>query len=183
MSKAGDAVNRPYGVLGAFDSPAALLNAAQSARGAGYTKLDACSPFPVHGIDEVLRIGHSKLGWVVFLCGLAGAGLALLMQWYTGAVDYPLVIGGKPFFAFEFSIPITFELTVLLAAFGAVGGMLLFNGLPRLHHPLFARDGFRRVSDDRFVLVIDAADPAFDATRSADFLRGLGADPVEVVES
>ncbi len=89
--------------------------------------------------------------------GLLGTVSALLLQWWTGAVAYPLVIGGKPLFAFEFSIPITFELTVLLAAFAAVLGMLALNGLPRLHHPVFGCESFRRVTDDGFLLVIESA--------------------------
>jgi hypothetical protein len=106
-------------------------------RSEGFTKMDAFTPFPVHGLDHALGLGRSRLGYVVFGAGFVGMVLALLLQWWTGAVDYPLVIGGKPLFAFEFSIPITFEVTVLLAAFAAVLGMLAVNGLPRLHHPIF----------------------------------------------
>ncbi len=173
---------RIHGAAGQFDSPESLLAAARALAGDGYTRMDAFTPFPVHGLDKALGLSRSPLGYVVFGAGLAGAALALLLQWWTGAVDYPLVIGGKPLFAFEFSIPITFELTVLLASFAAVGGMLAANGLPRLSHPVFSSELFRRVTDDGFVLLIESRDPKFDAAACRERLASLGAVRTEVVE-
>ncbi len=170
-----------YGVAAEFDSPEALVDAARSAREAGYTKLDAYSPFPVHGIDEAIGAQRSRIGFVVFGAGLIGTAAALMLQWWTGAVDYPLVIGGKPFFAFEFSIPITFELAVLFAAFGAVAGMLGFNGLPRFYHPVFQHSRFGAVSDDAFLLAIEANGNDFQAEHAADLLEALGGKNVEVI--
>jgi hypothetical protein len=114
--------------------------------------------------------------------GLAGAALALLLQWWTGAVDYPLIVGGKPPFAFEPSIPITFELTVLLAALATVFGMLALNGLPRLYHPLFECDAFRQATDDRFLLAVEAADPNFHPDETRALLERLGAVATSLVE-
>ena len=148
----------------------------------GYTKLDAMSPFPVHGIDDAIGIPYSKLGWIVICIGLCGTASALTLIWWCGVINYPLVIGGKPLFDFTFSIPITFELTVLFSAFAAVIGMLALNGLPRLYHPSFNYTAAHRASDDRFLLVIEANDPKFDALESAEHLRSVGADTVEVVE-
>ncbi len=171
-----------YGVVGEFSTAEALLQAARTLREKGFTRLDACTPFPVHGVDEALGIRPSPLGWLALAGGLLGCGLALLLQWWTAAVDYPLIVGGKPLFAFEPSIPITFELTVLLAAFATVGGMLALNGLPRLYHPLFHHDGFRRATDDRFMLAVEASDPHFHAERTAKLLRDLGAETAALVE-
>jgi len=165
-----------------FDTPAALVEAVRAVRAKGYTKLDAFTPFPVHGMDQALGLGRSRLGYLVFAMGLLGTVSALLLQWWTGAVDYPLVIGGKPFFAFEFSIPVTFEVTVLLAAFAAVLGMLALNGLPRLHHPVFSSELHRRVSDDGFLLVIEGGDPQFDAGACQELLTSLGARRTELIE-
>ncbi len=173
---------RLYGLVAEFDSPEALLEAARRMREHGYRRLDACTPFPVHGLDEALGLRRSPLGWFALVAGLAGAGAALLLQWWTGAADYPLVVGGKPFFALWPSVPITFELAVLLAAFATVFGMLALNGLPRLYHPLFEDEGFRRASDDRFVLVLEAADPSFDAVETPGLLARLGALEVRRVE-
>ncbi len=173
---------RLHGVVAEFDSPESLLASARALRSDGYTKMDAFTPFPVHGLDKALGLGRSRLGYLVFGAGLTGMVGALLLQWWTGAVDYPLVIGGKPFFAFEFSIPITFEVTVLLASFAAVVGMFVVTGLPRLSHPVFHAESFRRVTDDGFVLVIESDDPKFDAAACVRRLEALGARRTEVVE-
>jgi hypothetical protein len=176
------AAQKLYGVLAAFDSPGVLLEAARAMRAQGYRHMDACTPFPVHGIDEALGLRRSPLGWIALAAGLAGAALALLLQWWTGAVDYPLIVGGKPPFAFEPSIPITFELTVLLAALATVFGMLALNGLPRLYHPLFECDAFRQATDDRFLLAVEAADPNFHPDETRALLERLGAVATSLVE-
>jgi hypothetical protein len=171
-----------YGVIGEFSDPDDLVHAGRKIREMGYTKLDAMTPFPVHGIDEALDIPYSKLGWIVICIGLSGTLTAQLLIWWVGAVNYPLVIGGKPLFDFTYSIPITFELTVLFSSFAAVLGMLALNGLPRLYHPSLNYKSSHRATDDRFLLVIEANDPQFDAQRSAEHLRNVGAVDVEVVE-
>jgi hypothetical protein len=172
-----------YGVVGEFVDPHELVHAAHAARDYGYTKLDAFSPFPVHGLDKALGIARSKLGLIVAAAGVTGGAAAFALQWWTSVKAYPLHVGGKPLFAWEPSIPIIFELSVLLAAFGAVLGMIALNGLPRFYHPVFNWERFKRVSDDRFFLAIEACDPRFDAPRAADFLRSTGAVATEVVES
>ncbi len=174
--------DRLHGVAAEFDTPEELLNAVRAMREHGYTRMDAYTPYPVHGLDKALGLSRSRLGYLVFAAGIAGAASALLLQWWTGAVDYPLVIGGKPFFAFEFSIPITFELTVLFASFAAVLGMLAANGLPRLAHPVFQAEGFRRVTDDAFLLVIESDDPGFDAAACERRLTAIGPRSIEVVK-
>lgn len=183
-----------HGVAAAFNTPEAMLQAAKEVRKSGYSKVEAYTPFPVHGIDDVLGIPTSKLGYFVIVGGLTGCSLALLLQWWTGAgnpttlpawtalTSYPLVIGGKPLFAFEPSIPITFELTVLLSAFTAVFGMLALNKLPRLYHPVFNFRNSPRITDDQFVLVIENGDPKFDALEASRLFRSLDADVVEMIE-
>ena len=171
-----------YGAVGSFEDGPELVEAARAVRELGYTKLDAFTPFPVHGIDEAMGIPRSKLGWIVLCAGFLGAATALSLIWWTGSVSYPLVIGGKPLFALEFSIPVTFELTVLLSAFAAVFGMFALNGLPRLYHPVFNYPKFAGATDDKFLLAIEASDPKFDAEQSVRLLTTLGAHSVEVVE-
>jgi hypothetical protein len=174
--------DKVYAVMGEFSDPHDLVDAGRKIREMGYTKLDALSPFPVHGIDDAIGIPYSKLGWIVICVGLLGTLSAQLLIWWCGAVNFPLVIGGKPLFDVTFSIPITFELTVLFSAFAAFLGMWALNGLPRLYHPALNYRNANRISDDRFVLVIEANDPQFDAHRTAEHLRSVGADTVEVVE-
>jgi hypothetical protein len=171
-----------YGVIGEFEDPHELVRAGRKIREMGYTKLDAMSPFPVHGIDDAIGIPYSKLGWMVICIGLCGTAAAAGLIYYCGAVNDKFVIGGKPLFDFTFSIPIMFELTVLCSAFASVIGMFAMNGLPRLYHPSFNYSSAHKASDDRFLLVIEADDPKFDAQTSAEHLRSVGAGEVEVVE-
>ena len=171
-----------YAAIAEFESSHELLAAVKEVRQRGYTALDTMTPFPVHGMDQAIGLKHSRLGWLVLALGATGAGCALLLQWWTGAVDYPLNIGGKPLFAIEFAMPVTFELLVLFAAFACVFGMLAWNGLPRLFHPAFNYSQFHRASNDRFLLVIEKEDPLFDSETSADMLRELGGTNVELVE-
>lgn len=173
----------PFGLVAEFDKPNELLHAAEQVRDAGYKKFDCLSPFPIHGMDDAMGTGQSKLGYLVLPFGILGAVTALLLQWWTGAVDYPLRIGGKPYFAFEPSIPVTFELTVLLSAFATVLGMFALNGLPQFYHPVMNYKRFNRVTDDKFLLVIEAADPKFDTDRTTRLLQSLGAKHSELVEA
>jgi len=171
-----------WGVIAEFETAAAIYEAAKKTTDAGYTRVDAHTPFPVHGIDAQLRQPVSRLGWIVAACGAMGVGLAQLMMWWMNAYDYPIWVSGKPPYAWPSTIPITFELMVLLAGFGAVFGMLALNGLPRLHHPIFKHSSFHRSSDDRFFLSIEAKDPKFDSAETARFLESLGGTNVETVE-
>ena len=172
-----------YAAMAGFAEPHELLAAVREVRARGYTQIDTLTPFPVHGMDEAMGLGRSGLGRLVLAFGATGAGSALLLQWWTGAVDYPLVVVGKPLFAIEFAVPVTFELLVLFAAFAAVFGMLAWNGLPRFDHPVFDYSAFRGVTDDRFVLVIERDDDCFDEKATPELLRQLGGLDVELVET
>lgn len=176
-----DAQGKPYAVATTFDSTAEILDAIRSVRKKGYRKLEAFTPFPVHGIDEALGQGRSKLGYVIAACGIAGICIAQLLQWWTSAVDYPVRIGGKPYYAFEYSIPITFELMVLLASFAAVFGMLAFNGLPRFNHPVFNYSNYARATDDGFVLVVERDGNHFEPAAIVELLNELGGKNTEIV--
>ncbi|PQJ35719.1 hypothetical protein BSZ35_14950 [Salinibacter sp. 10B] len=171
-----------YGLLAEFPNPGALLHAAEAVREEGYRHFDTHSPFPIHGMDDAMGLGNSKVGYFSFLGGVTGFVGAYLLQWWTAAVDYPINISGKPFFAVEPSVPIMFELTVLFAAFGAVAGMLALNGLPRPYNPLFYSDRFEGASDDRFFLHIAASDEQFDSEETAAMLRRIGARHIELVQ-
>jgi len=106
-----------------FNTPDAIMAAAKRVASNGYTKWDVNTPYPVHGMDDAMDMKPSKLGYVTMFFGLAGIGLALLLMWWTLSVDYPLVIGGKPFFALPAFIPVTFEVTVLMATVSTVVSM------------------------------------------------------------
>lgn len=172
---------RAWGLLAEFETVEALLAAVERVRLEGYTRFDAHAPVPVHGIDEAMGIRMSKLPWVVAGGGIAGASCALLMQWWMNAHDYPFMISGKPLFGLPAAIPITFELTVLLGSIGAVLGLFVVTGFPRLHHPLFASERFRRSTADRFFVSIEAEDPKYDGAATRALLESLGPSHLEEI--
>jgi hypothetical protein len=173
---------RLAGYLVEFESPDSLLRACKLMRDAGFTKWDAHTPFPVHGLDEAMGVRRTLLPFMIFACGFTGAAFALFLQWWTNAFNYKLVISGKPFWSVPANIPVTFELTVLFSAFAAFLGMLAFNGLPRFHHPVFTSERFRRVSTDRFYVSVDAEDRLFEPRTTASFLAQLGGSAPEKLE-
>jgi hypothetical protein len=173
----------PYGLLAEFDSAAALVRACARVRDAGYTRWDAHTPFPIHGLDRAMGLAPSRLPWAVLIGALAGASGAMLLQWWVAVVAYPLVVSGKPLFSYPAFVPITFELAVLGGVLGGLLAMLHLNRLPRHHHPLFASARFERASDDRFFISIEAADPKFDLEQTRAWLAALGAAAVETVAS
>ena len=170
------------GFVAEFADVDSVLTAATKVRAAGYKVWDVHSPFPIHGIDEVIGIRPTILPWLVLCGGLTGTSCAVLMEWWMNAYDYPFLISGKPIFSFPANIPIVFELTVLFSALTAVFGMLGLNRLPLHYNPLFKSRRFRRVTSDRFFVVIDASDRLFDETKTPNFLESLGAISVERVE-
>jgi hypothetical protein len=180
---AAPAVGAPrlWGLLAEFDRVETVLAAAEAVRAAGYRRFDVHTPIPIHGLDEAMGIRPTPIPWLVLGGGATGAALGLGLQWFTNAFDYPFLISGKPLFGLPAAIPVTFELTVLLAALGAVGFLFVFAGWPRWHHPLFASERFRRASDDRFFVTVEAADERFDAVRCRELLETLGAVAVEEV--
>ncbi len=172
-----------YGLLAEFENPDELVTAAHAARKAGYRKMDAYSPLPVHGLAEALGFEKTRLPLIVLLGGIAGATIGYLLQYWTTVIDYPLNIGGRPLHSWPAFIPITFEMTILIAAFSAVLGMLALNGLPQPYHPLFNVKRFKLATRNRFFLCIEAVDPQYDAGKTKDFLESLNAREVYEVES
>ena len=170
-----------YGLLAEFRDPGELVHAAEGVRDAGYRRFDVHSPFPIHGMDKAMGLGNSKVGMFSLGGGLAGVATGYWLQWWTGAVDYPLNISGKPAFAVEPSIPVMFEITILFAALGAVVGMFALNGLPRPYNPLFYSKRFAAATDDAFFLHIASNDRYFDLERTGQLLRSLGAVDVEQI--
>ncbi len=170
-----------HGILAEFADPGALVAAARAVREAGIRRWDSYSPFPVHGIDGAMGIRPTVLPWLVLGAGITGGVLALVMQWWTNAVDYPLNISGKPLFSLPANIPVAFELIILFSALAAFFGVLALNGLPRYNHPLLETQRFLRATTDRFFICIDAGDRAFDAAHARALLQEAGALSVEDV--
>src|SRR5436190_613973 len=170
-----------YGLLAEFESPAALLRAAEQVRDAGYVKTDAFTPFPVHGLDDAIGFKENKVAPIILTGGLCGLLGGFGLQYYCQVVAYPMNIGGRPIYSWVAWIPPTFEMTILLAALSAVFGMLALNGLPEPYHPVFNAPRFHRASQDGLFLAIEAADAKFDLEKTRAFLAGLGAREVVAV--
>jgi ActD protein len=178
-------VRAPSIVLAEFDSAHDVLSAAEKVRDAGYARWDAHTPFPVHGMDRAMGLKDSKVGWIVIVFALTGLGGAFVMMHWMNGIDYPLIVGDKPGGApgtLPSMVPIMFELTILLSAFGAVLGMFHLNRLPRHNHPVFESERFRQASDDRFFISIEADDPKFELTKTRSLLERAHAKHVEVIE-
>lgn len=170
-----------YGLIAEFDDPEDIVVAAHKAREAGYKRMDAYTPFPIHGLDTAIGFHDPKVPWMIFLGGVAGAVAGFGLQSWVTTYAYPLNVGGRPLAPWPYFIPITFECTVLFAAFAAVFGMLALNGLPRPNQPIFNAPRFDYATQDRFFLCIEASDPQFDVARTGDFLRSLNPQAVEEV--
>ena len=183
-----------FGLIGEFDNVDDIIGAANAVREAGYQKIDAHTPFPVHGIDDALGIKPTILPWIVLFMGLTGMTTGLLLTTYTMADWLPLpgfvpenfegytyLISGKPMNSLAAFIPVIFELTIMFSAYTAVFAMFLLNKLPLLYNPLFKSPLMDRATDDRFVLVIEAGDANFDAERTEAFLKEQGALETDLV--
>jgi hypothetical protein len=171
-----------YGLLAEFTGPDELTDAATRAYQQGYRCMDAYSPLPIEGLAEALGFRHTQVPFIVLIAGLVGCGGGFALQYWISAVSYPVNVGGRPYNSWPAFIPVTFELTILVAALAALLGMLALNGLPMPYHPVFNVARFAQATRDRFFLCIEAVDPQFDRESTWRFLESLGSSSVSAVE-
>lgn len=177
-----DRTDKLFGITALFDNPDSIINAAKKVVSEGYKKFDVNTPYPVHGMDPAMGLKRSKLGFVTLFFGFSGTAFILLFMYWAMSVDYPMVIGGKPYFALPAFIPITFEFTVLLAALSTVFGMIIaFFNLPYNNHPIHDTDYMKSVSVDKFGIIILAEDPAFNESKVLELFTNLGAKVTEKI--
>jgi hypothetical protein len=171
-----------YGLMAQFDSPAAVLHAAEKVSAAGYHRWDVFSPFPIHGLDKIMGYRNSHVG--LFSLAMGGGAFASVVGliWYANTFDYPLIVGGKPMFSAPMTFVPAYIMLIMGAAIGALVVMLALNQLPRLHHPLLAMKRFDLVTRDKFVIVIGANDEKFQAEETRRLLAALGGANIETVE-
>lgn len=180
-----------WGLAAQFTTPAAIYEAAKATREAGYRWFDCHVPFPVHGLDKAMGVQHTILPLLVFFGGMTGTMLAIFLQVFTNSLEvnlwavvpvvgYQFQVSGKPLISAPAFVPVMFELTVLLSALTTVSFMLFLNKLPCLYHPVLKSPKMKRITDDRFVLVIESRDPAFSRAKTEAFLESL--DPERIVE-
>jgi len=174
--------NKLFGIAALFDTPDQIIHAAQTTESAGYKKFDVNTPYPVHGMDKAMGLKRSTLGYVTLFFGLSAAAFILLVMWWTLSINYPMIIGGKPYFALPAFVPITFETTVLLAAISTFLGMIaVYFKLPANSHPLHDSDYMKAVSSDKYGLVIETEDPLFDLIGTDSFIKSLNPVSTELI--
>jgi hypothetical protein len=161
-----------YAMVAEFDTADEVLAATRAAYSRGFRRMDAFVPFPVEGLTEALGMRRTGVPLLTLLGGIAGGCTGYGMEFYSATIHYPLNVGGRPLHSWPAFVPITFELTVLFAALSAAIGMLVLNGLPRLHHPIFETPDFAQRNSSHFYLAIEAVDPHFDAQEIRKFLTG-----------
>ncbi len=174
--------NTPYALIAEFETAADIMNAAVRVRDAGFRRWDVHTPYPIHGMDDAMGLKNSKVGWFTFFGGMTGFTTGMTMIWWMNKWDYPVVVGGKPLFSPMFAFPVSYELTILLASFGTLFGMLFLNRLPKLYNPLLKSRTFARFSNDRFFIAIQCDDPKYSGTETRKLLEESGGKQIHFVE-
>lgn len=172
-----------FGLAADFADPGVLLTAAKQCRERGFEKWDVITPYPVHGLDQAMGLKRSLVGFFTFVGGAIGFVTGTFIAWYMNAYDYPIIVGGKPFFSPIFPFPVMYELTILLAAISTIVGMFLLNGLPRHYHPVMKAKDFAATTDDTLRITIEASDPLFDVEGTRSFLKDIGGDNIQELEN
>ena len=173
----------PYGLIASFKETSDVYRAAEMVRDAGYKNWDVITPFPVHGLDRAMGLKRSIVPRISLVGGIAGFCTGMSLIWWTGAWDYPLIVGGKPYFSPMFAFPVAYELTILFTAFATIGGMFFLNGLPMHYHPVLKYDRIKGATDDTFFIVIEARDPRFDLANTKALLEKAGGKEIEELET
>ena len=172
-----------YGLIATFDTAADIYHAAQKVRDAGYKSWDCITPCPVHGLDGAMGVKRSAVPRFSLVGGILGFTTGMSLIFFTGAVDYKLIVGGKPYFSPMFAFPVSYELTILFTAFFTIGGMFFLNRLPMHYHPVLKTDKIVRGLDDKFLIYIETRDPKFDAVATKALLESAGGKDIEELEA
>ncbi len=175
--------NPTYGLMAEFDSAQELLDAAHKTHEAGYKKMDAYSPFPIEGLAEAIGFHKNRVALVVLIGALVGGISAFALQYWVAVITYPTNIGGRPYFSWPSFIIVTFELTILFGGISSAVGMIALNGLPMPYHPVFNVAEFAKATENKFFLVVESADPKYDANATRAFLNGLAPRMIAEVPS
>ena len=171
-----------YGQVALFDTAADIYHAAEKVRDAGFKKWDVYTPFPIHGMDEAMGLKRSKVTFFCLIGGVSGFFIGMLMVWFMNGFEYPLIVGAKPYFSPIYPFPVIYEMTILLAAFGAFFGMFLSNSLPQHYHPIMNYRKFSRVTDDKFIIVIESNDRLYHEMKTKSFLEEIGGKEITILE-
>lgn len=172
-----------YGLSATFETAASVYHAAEQVRDAGYKNWDVIAPCPIHGMDKAMGLKRSIVPRISLVGGIIGFTTGMTMIWWTGAYDYPLIVGGKPLFSPMFAFPVSYELTILFTAFATIIGMFLVNGLPMHYHPVLKSPKIKRALDDQFLIVIETRDPRFNLANTRALLEKAGGKEISELEA
>jgi len=168
-----------YSYTGLFETPDDIIHAAEVVSDKGYKKYDVNTPYPLHGMDSAMKLSPSRLPYISMLFGFSGTFFALFMMYWMASIDYPVIVGGKPFFSFPAYVPIMFEITILAASLMTVAAMIaMFFKFPNITHPLHDTEYMKAVSSDRYGICIEATDEKFDEQEVRELLIELGANNI-----
>ncbi|MGH8017163.1 MAG: DUF3341 domain-containing protein [Opitutaceae bacterium] len=170
------------GLIARFETPGAVMHAAEMVRDSGYAKWDVITPFPIHGLDAAMGVARSKVPRYSLAGGIIGFTCGMLMIWWMNAYDYSLVVGGKPMFSPMYAFPISYELTILLSSFATLFGMLIVNRLPMFYHPVMKSEHTSRATDDTFFIVLESRDPKFSRDGARRLLESAGGLEINELE-
>ena len=171
-----------FGMMARFETTPDIFHAAEKVRDAGFKNWDVYTPFPVHGMDGAMGLTRSKVPRFTLTGGIIGFCTGMLITWYMNGFDYPLIVGGKPFWSPIFPFPVMYELTILLAAFGTFFGMFITNRLPQHYHSTFNSKAFKRASDDGLFIVIETKDSLYEESKTRTLLEELGGKEITLIE-
>lgn len=174
---------QPYGLIATFDTAADVYHAAEKVRDAGYKSWDCITPFPIHGLDKAMGLERSIVPRFSLVGGITGFCTGMSIIFLTGAVDYKLIVGGKPYFSPMFAFPISYELTILFTAFATIGGMFFLNRLPMHYHPVLKSDKIKSATDDKFLIMIESRDPKFNLELTRSLLEQAGGKDIKELEA
>lgn len=169
-----------FGISAEFETAKELVKAAKQSRAAGYTNIKAYTPYYVDGLDAVLKHKSNWLQWLALIMIFIGVLAGFFLQYYSDVLVYPLNIGGRPFLSWPSFMQVTFELGILFAGLGILGGMFIANGFPAPYHPIFNAPNIESASRNHFFLCIEVTDKQFDLVQTQEFLQSL--DPITVSE-
>ena len=172
-----------FGIIGVFDRPQAIKDAARHLRSLGFRQIEAYTPYPVDGLDQILRPDRRRpvLPLVMLAAAATGGAWGYFIQLWDEVLDFPINVGGRPHNSWPAFIVGTFEFMLLVAIAAGLFAMLASCRLPRLYHPIFNADAFGRASVDRFVLCVEARDPSYGTEHLRHIFERFGAERVAEV--
>ena len=170
-----------YGISATFNSAKDIFEAAGKVREKGYTNWECYTPIPIHGLDAQMGYSRSKVPCFTLAGGVTGFFTGMLIVWFMNSYDYPLIVGGKPYFSAIFPFPCLLRTYHFIRCIWNAFRNVFLNRLPRHNHPVFEHKGFGRTGDDKFMIVIEVEDPKFDDEETESFLKELGGKSVTVI--